>query len=255
MQRRKSNLLLTVVAVILLGMFPLAEHSLDPYTLRILKLIAVNIILGQAVNLVNGITGLFSLGHSGFALIGAYTFALLTTPISKKVDAWILTPLIWPFNSIEWHFVPSLICAGLVAGILGFLVGIPALRFRGDYLAIATLAFAEIAMLRAFNLVPLTNGPLGIKAVPEHLNTWWIWGLTILAVVFVSRLSQSAFGRALKCIRQDERAAELMGVNLFYHKVIAFSIGAVIEGVAGAMIASFFTSVDPLQFSFVLTFA
>ncbi len=255
MKNRIPKVLLLGGGAILLVIFPvLAQNNLDPYILRLLKLITINIILAESVNLVNGISGQFSLGHQGFVLVGAYTYALLTVPIASKARYWLYAPLIWPFNSIQLHFLPSLICAGLIAGLVGFLVGIPAFRFRGDYLSIVTLAFGEIMVLLTSNLIPLTNGPIGIKGIPDDLNFVWIWGLMILTLLFISRLVRSAFGRALKCIRHDERAAEVMGVRLFYHKNITFCLGAAIAGLAGAAIASVFGNVDPTQFTTVLMF-
>ena len=255
MQPRTCRFLVTIGLAVLVIAFPVwAQHSVDPYKLRLLKLITINIIIAEAVNLVNGISGQFSLGHQGFVLVGAYTYALLTVPIAAKARYWLYTPLIWPFNSIQVHFVPSLLCAGLAAGVVGFLVGIPAFRFIGDYLTIVTLAFGEIVLLLAANLIPLTNGPIGIKGIPDRLNFVWIWALMILTLIFVSRLARSAFGRALKCIRRDERAAEVMGVSLFRHKIITFSLGAAIAGIGGAAIASVFGNIDPAQFSSALTF-
>jgi len=137
---------------------------------------------------------------------------------------------------------------------VALLVAIPAFRFIGDYLTIVTLAFGEIVLLLASNLIPLTNGPIGIKGIPDQLNFAWIWGLMLLTVIFVSRLSRSLFGQALRCIARDGPVAEVMGVRLFYHKVIAFCIGAAIEGLAGAAIASLFGAIDPAQFSLALTF-
>lgn len=255
MKNKAARLLIIGGIAIFVVIFPIwAQNKLDPYILRLLKLIIINIILAEAVNLVNGISGQFSLGHQGFVLVGAYTYALLSLPIAIKARYWIYAPLIWPFNSIQLHFLPSLICAGLVAGIVGFIVGIPAFRFRGDYLSIVTLAFGEIMLLLASNLIPLTNGPIGIKGIPDQFKLTWIWGLMVLTLIFVSRLAKSAFGRALKCIRRDERAAEVMGVRLFYHKIVTFSLGAAIAGLAGAAIANLFGNIDPSQFSLAFMF-
>ena len=253
--RRHLHIALTVLAIALLALsISWADTHLNAYWNRVLRVAGVSIILGQGLNLVNGILGQFSLAHGGLTLIASYVYALLAMSPERKALIYLWKPLIWPFNGIQWPHVPSLICAVVVTFLFGLLIGAPALRLRGDYLTIGTMAFTEAMVILSFNLVQVTNGPMGIKGVPEHATIWWVWGAALLATVFVYRLSQSSYGRALKCIREDETAAELMGINLAYHKTLAFAISAAITGLGGGLLAGMGLGVDPNQFRSVFTF-
>jgi len=140
--------------------------------------------------------------------------ALLVLPLEQKEFVWFLQPLIWPFRafSLGRPLFPLTVALGGIAGALGALVvGIPSLRLRGDYLAIATFGFGQIIIVLANNLIPVTNGALGIKGIPEYANVYWCLAWAILAVLVISNLSNSSYGRAMKSIRDDEVAAEAMG--------------------------------------------
>lgn len=232
----------------------IANRNFDSYVIRILNLCAIYIILGVSLNLINGFTGQFSLGHAGFMAIGAYSSALLyMSPELKEVNFFI-TPLIWPLSVIQIPFVFSLIIAGLLSAGVGFLVGVPCLRLKGDYLAIVTFGFSEIIRVIFNNLQNVTNGPIGLKGLPIYTNLWWSFGIAILTVLVVKNLINSSYGRALKSIRENETAAEAMGVSLFFHKSLAFAIGAFFAGLGGALLGSFIMTIDPNTFSFLLTF-
>jgi len=142
----------------------------------------------------------------------------------------------------------------LVSAGVGFLVGAPCLRLRGDYLAIVTFGFSEIIRVVFCNLQSITNGPLGLKGLPSYTNLWWSWGIAIFAVWFIKNLINSSYGRALKSIREDDVAAEAMGINLFYHKVLSFVVGAFFAGIGGALLGSLVMTIDPNTFSFFMTF-
>lgn len=230
------------------------QKTWDPYTVRILNLCGIYIGITLGLNLCNGFTGQFSLGIAGFMAVGAYTTALLTMAPAIKQAVYFIEPLIYPLNSIQLGFLPSLLMAAVVSGIVGFLVGAPAIRFRGDYLAITTLGFAEIIRVVFTNIVPITNGALGLKGIPPHTNLVWSWGFALVCVAVMARLMQSGFGRALKAIRDDEIAAEAMGVNLFSHKCLAFVISAMMAGVGGGLLGNLITTIDPNMFRFPLTF-
>lgn len=247
--------LLTCCALVLFGLFLFwAQSGLDPFLLRLLRLAAVYTLLGLGVNLVNGMTGQFSLGHGGFMLVGAYVVALLTLTSQQKQMIYYLEPLIWPLNAITLPFPLALLIAAIAAGVIGFLVGTPALRVRGDYLALVTLAFSEALVVLTQNLIPITNGALGLKGIPDHASVWWTWGLAIAAVLLVSALKKSSYGRALNAIRQDEIAAEAMGVNLYFHKMLAFVFGAILCGIGGGLLASLNSVIDPSMFGFYFTY-
>lgn len=254
-KKKKDYYILKIVAILIVFVFVfIAQRNFDAYIVRILNLCGIYVILGVSLNLINGITGQFSLGHAGFMAIGAYVSALLyMSPELKEVN-YFITPIIWPLSVIQIPFVFSLIIAGLVSAGVGFLVGAPCLRLKGDYLAIVTFGFSEIIRVVFCNLQSITNGPLGLKGLPSYTNLWWTCGIAIFTVWFVKNLINSSYGRALKSIREDEVAAEAMGVNLFYHKVLSFAVGAFFAGIAGALLGSLVMTIDPNTFSFFMTF-
>jgi len=254
-EKKKNYLLLKIATILIVILFIfIAQRSFDTYVIRILNLCGIYVILGVSLNLINGFTGQFSLGHAGFMAIGAYVSALLyMSPELKEVN-YFITPLIWPLSVIQIPFVFSLIIAGLVSAGVGFLVGAPCLRLKGDYLAIVTFGFSEIIRVLFCNLQSITNGPLGLKGLPSYTNLWWSWGIAIFAIWFIKNLINSSYGRALKSIREDDVAAEAMGVNLFYHKVLSFVVGAFFAGIGGALLGSLVMTIDPNTFSFFMTF-
>ncbi|PKP57818.1 branched-chain amino acid ABC transporter permease [Candidatus Atribacteria bacterium HGW-Atribacteria-1] len=246
---------LKIITILIVVIFVfIAQRNFDAYVIRILNLCGIYVILGVSLNLINGFTGQFSLGHAGFMSIGAYASALLyMSPELKEVN-YFITPIIWPLSVIQIPFIFSLIIAGLVSAGVGFLVGAPCLRLKGDYLAIVTFGFSEIIRVLFCNLQSITNGPLGLKGLPSYTNLWWTWGIAIVTIWFIKNLINSSYGRALKSIREDEVAAEAMGVNLFYHKVLSFVVGAFFAGIAGALLGSLVMTIDPNLFSFFMTF-
>ena len=254
-KKKKDYFILKIATVLMIVVFVfIAQRNFDAYVVRILNLCGIYVILGVSLNLINGITGQFSLGHAGFMAIGAYVSALLyMSPELKEVN-YFITPIIWPLSVIQIPFVFSLIIAGLVSAGVGFLVGAPCLRLKGDYLAIVTFGFSEIIRVLFCNLQSITNGPLGLKGLPSYTNLWWTCGIAIFTIWFIKNLINSSYGRALKSIREDEVAAEAMGVNLFYHKVLSFVVGAFFAGIAGALLGSLVMTIDPNTFSFFMTF-
>lgn len=252
---RLRNQLLTLAAVgILFALLYLASQHLSDYQVRILNNGAIFITLAVSYNLINGITGQFSLEPNAFVAIGAYTSALLTLGPAEKELSFIIEPIIWPLSVIQVSFFWSLVAAGLVTAFLGFLMGFPVFRVRGDYLAIVTLGFGEVVRSVANNLQRVTNGPLGLKALPNYTNLWWAWGFAVITLFFIVRLVASSYGLAMKAVREDEVAAEAMGVNAFRTKLLAFTTSAFFEGVAGGLLAHLITTISPTLFTFFLTF-
>lgn len=231
-----------------------AGSHLNPYPVRILNLIAINIGLGLSMNLINGFTGQFSIGHAGFMAVGAYTTTLLMMPPAVKQMNFFMVPLIAPLRQVELPFIVSLLSGGLLSALIAVLIGAPVLRLKGDYLAIATLGFSEIIRIVIVNMRSLTNGALGLKGIPPYTNLWWSWGFALSTLFVISRLIHSSYGLALKAIREDEIAAEAMGVSLFRHKMLSFTLGAFIAGIGGGFLASLLTTIDPSMFRFTLTF-
>ncbi|MCD6155706.1 MAG: branched-chain amino acid ABC transporter permease [Candidatus Atribacteria bacterium] len=254
----RINLLLTfcLFGLLLLGVW-LAENNLNSYLIRVFNTACIYIIAASAYNLINGITGQFSLGPNAFMAIGGYTVALLMLPVAQKQQVYFLKPLIWPFSAFSFPpylFVVALFIGGLLAALFALLIGIPTLRLRGDYLAIATFGFGEIVVVLANNLIPLTNGALGIKGIPEYTNLWWTAGWAFWTVFVIKSLANSSYGRALKAIREDEIAAEAMGVNLFRSKLMAFAISGFFAGVSGGLFVTLISTVSPTLFTFTMTF-
>jgi branched-chain amino acid transport system permease protein len=241
------------MAALLLFLF-YANSSFDSYKLRILNLCAIYTILGLSMNLINGFTGLFSLGHAGFMAVGAYTTGLLTMTLASKQQNFFMTPLISPLDKIVLPFFVALLLGGILSAVVGYLIGAPALKLKGDYLAIATLGFGEIIRVIFTNTQSITNGALGLKGIPAATNLYWSFGIAILTIVFMILLIKSSYGRVFKAIREDEIAAEAMGVNLFKHKVLSFAIGAFFAGIGGGLLGNLLGTIDPLMFKFSLTF-
>ncbi|MEN3202966.1 MAG: branched-chain amino acid ABC transporter permease [Atribacterota bacterium] len=253
-----KNTILTLMLFVLLmiGVFG-AQKYLNAYLIRILNTACIYVVAAVAYNLINGVTGQFSLGPNAFMAIGGYTVALLMLPLAQKEEVYFLQPLIWPLNSFSFPpslFIVALFLGGLFAALFAFLIGIPTLRLRGDYLAIATFGFGEIVIVLANNLIPITNGALGIKGIPEYTNLWWTANWAFWTVFVIKNLVNSSFGRALKAIREDEIAAEAMGVNLFRHKLLAFALSGFFAGVAGGLFVTLISTVSPTLFTFSMTF-
>ncbi|HRY13567.1 MAG TPA: branched-chain amino acid ABC transporter permease [Syntrophomonadaceae bacterium] len=256
MDKRKNskNKLTLLVLLASCALLYLADSYLSSFQIRILNLAAIYAILALSMNLVLGFTGMFSLGHSGFMCVGAYTAAILTMSPASKELIYYMEPIIPALANIEWPIFPAIIAAGLLSALFGVLVGIPALRLRDDYLAIATLGFAEIIRIVVTNTVSITNGSLGLKNIPSINNIWVYWGCAILTLIVIKRVINSSWGYAFRAIRDNEIAAEAMGISLFKHKLISFTIGAFFAGVAGALMGFLITSVDPTMFRFLFTF-
>ena len=251
----KTTVLTLAAMVVLLAFSVWAEHGLDPYIIRILNMWCIYTILVASFNLIYGITGQFSLAHAGLAAIGAYTVSLLTLSPEAKQLSFLLAPPSPLIANVQWPLLPALLLGGVLAALIGFVIGAPALRLHGDYLLIVTLGFSEIIRLILVNLSSVTNGAMGLKGVPYLSSLTWTIGATIVALTVIRRLITSSYGRALMCIREDEIAAEALGVNLFRHKTIAFVFSSFFVGIAGGLYAEILGTVDPNTFRPALTYA
>jgi branched-chain amino acid transport system permease protein len=254
MKNNTGRILTTITLFVIAAGLWWAESNLDPYKRRILNLIAINAIWAISLNLIYGYTGQFSLGHAGFIAVGAYATALLTVSPEKKAAFFMLEPPIWPISVIEWPFAPALVVACLIAGAFGFLIGFPALQLRGDYMAVVTLGFAEIIRVFIMNAPSITNGAMGVKAVPAYTTLLWSWGCVAFAIYIVKRLGDSSFGRAFKAIREDELAAAATGISVFRHKLIAFTIASLFAGLGGVLWSHVVASTDPNAFTVLLSY-
>jgi branched-chain amino acid transport system permease protein len=207
------------------------------YYLQILSNVGIFITLTLSLNLINGYCGQFSLGHAGFWGVGAYASAVYGVYFAMPID-----PVFNMMIAVSIGFIAAAIC--------GLLVGIPCLRLKGDYLAIATIGFSEIFRIIIMNTESV-GGPRGFTSIPKWTTPYWIWGTVVLVTLFMLNLKRSAFGRAIISIREDEIAAETMGVNLFKYKLFAFIIGAGIAGIAGSLVAHDQQFLHPNNFSFM----
>lgn len=196
--------------------------------------LCINVILAVSLNLINGFTGQLSLGHAGFMAVGAYASVILTT-------------------YLELPFMVGILGACLAAAIAGFIIGVPTLRLKGDYLAIATLGFGEIIRVVLQN-IEYVGGPAGIMGISK-LTTWpWLFGATLITIIVIVNMINSSYGRAIVSVREDEIASELMGVNTTKYKVLAFVVGALFAGLAGALYAHYFYIIKPETFNFLKSF-
>jgi branched-chain amino acid transport system permease protein len=252
--KKQKNIYSLIGVIVITAFIFIADKTFGPYPLRIFNLCAIYIVLALSLNLINGFTGLFSLGHAGFMAIGAYTSALLTMSPAQKTMNFFLSPIIAPLANIQLPFIPALIIAGLLTALAGFIIGTPVLRLRDDYLAIATLGFSEIIRVIFTNTQSITNGSLGIKGLPRYATTLTVWVLAALAVVFMVALINSSFGRSCKAVRDNEIAAQAMGLNVFRVKITSFVIGSFMAGVGGALLGHWMGTIDPMLFRFILTY-
>ena len=256
----------------------------------VLKKGAVYSLVAVSMNLLNGFTGLFSLGQAGFMLLGAYTYAILTVPMAAKDQVYYL----YGGSAVKFSLVDlfegifgtagaggavamilavllGLILAGLVAALFAALIGLPVLRLKSDYLAIATLGFAEIlrAIFQWQTLGPITNGANMIKGFPTfsdfniknaagqvvlRLSTFVPFLVAIICITLVVLLIHSSYGRAFKAIRDDEVAAEAMGISLFKHKMLSFVISSFFAGVGGALFAMYVANAQAKVFTSTMTY-
>ena len=197
-------------------------------------LICVNVIMAVSLNLINGYTGQFSLGHAGFMAVGAYVGVVATV-------------------NFQLPLIAALILGALCAGALGFLIGLPTLRLRGDYLAIATLGLGEIIRIVIMN-IEYVGGAAGFKGIPHLTNFTWVFFTMLFTLFFIKNFVNSSHGRACIAIRENEIAAEAMGVNTTKYKVMAFTIGAAFAGIAGGLFAHQFYLISPNSFTFLSSF-
>jgi branched-chain amino acid transport system permease protein len=223
------------------------------YWNRIIVLVGINVALAVSLNIINGHAGQFSLGHAGFMAIGGYTSAFLTvTYFSAYVEK-------FPENSTQrmiWQNVLLLVAVlagAIVSAIAGYLVGLPSLRLRGDYLAIVTLGLGEIIRVMILNIDAI-GAARGYSGIPAWSNFFWVFFFCAITIVISNRLIKSSVGRAFLAVREDQIAAEAMGVDTTRYKVKAFVIGSALAGVSGALYAHYVIYLNPAMFTFMKSF-
>jgi branched-chain amino acid transport system permease protein len=222
------------------------------YVFRIIVLIGINITLAVSLNIINGHAGQFSLGHAGFMAIGGYSSAYLTF---YHFGPWVhsLSEAQRPLMQ-NVLLVVALLVGAAVSALAGYLVGLPSLRLRGDYLAIVTLGFGEIIRVIILN-VDAVGGSRGFSGIPPWANFFWVFFFAVLTVIISRRLIHSSLGRAFTAVREDEIAAESVGVDTTRYKVLAFIIGSALAGVAGGLYAHYTPAyLNPDTFTFIRSF-
>ena len=255
MERRQLYNMLTVALLLgfTVGGLIYTQLAASAYIQRIIVGLGISIILVVSLNLSNGFTGVFSLGHIGFMGIGAYTAAILTLPLSlKRVN---LPDLPGWLAHVQLSFFSATLIGGAVATIIALLVGISLMRLSGPYVAVATLGFLVIVQVILVNWDTITRGSRTFSGVPAHTTLWWVWGWAILTVYAIWRLARSSYGRRMMAIRDNEIAAQSLGINVMRSRLIAFCVSAFFTAVAGSLWAHFIMSFSPKSFYFVETFS
>lgn len=256
MQNKKRDLILSLVlaAVIVVALIIVDKTAHYSMLASVIQKAAIYSLLAVSLNLLNGFTGLFSLGQAGFMLVGAYAYSILTIPVEHREGVYQYFDGGWIQFSVP-VFVGILV-AGLVAVAFAWLVGKPCLKLKSDYLAIATLGFAEIirAIIQWEKLGPLTNASNILKKFPKYDSILFPVIFAAVCIFLIVLLINSSYGRAFKAVREDEIAAEAMGINLAKTKMQAFLTSAFFAGVGGALLAMFQASVQARAFTSAMTY-
>lgn len=232
-----SKYILVVIAIILgyiLVSFLTNGNLLTRQFKSLIVPTGINILLAVSLSLTVGFLGELSLGHAGFMAIGAYTSALFTLNMEMS-------------GPVE--FIIAIFLGGIVAGVFGYLIGIPVLRLRGDYLAIVTLAFNEI-IRSVINSFEFTGGALGLSRIPRYSNHTWVYIIVVITILLIYNFVSSRYGRAIKSIRDNYIAAETIGIKVSKYKTLAFTIAAFFAGVAGSLYAHNFSIIKPSDFDY-----
>lgn len=240
----KPHLALLASLLVAFGISHVSDR-IDPYHLDVIIGIGINVILAVSLNLVNGYTGQFSLGHAGFMSVGAYTAAAITMNLAPRFfgDEGGTT------MQQSGLFFAALFAGGLSAALAGLVVGVPSLRLKGDYLALVTLGFGEIIRVVIQN-VEFLGGALGLNGIPAYTSIFWVIAVVAVVIFVVTCLVNSTYGRGFLATHDDEIASEAVGLNTTRYKIVAFVIGAFFAGVAGGLYGHFKLTITPTGFDF-----
>ncbi len=256
MTKKKETIINVALIAGLLVILYIMEQLMNPTDMifTVLKKGAIYALVAVSMNLLNGFTGLFSLGQAGFMLLGAYTYGILTIPTEQRESVYQYFD-----GGIVQFAVPvaiGILAAGVVAAIFAYLIGLPVLRLKSDYLAIATLGFAEIirAVFQWDKLGPLTNGSNLLRSYPTFKSVLFPFIVSGICIAVIVMMINSTYGRAFKAIRDDEIAAEAMGINLAHHKRIAFTVSSFFAGISGALLAMYQTTIQASMFKSAMTY-
>ena len=268
----KEYIFTALILFVVLAVTMVLDSQLPSYhiVIKVIKKASVYSLVAVSMNLLNGFTGLFSLGQAGFMLLGAYSYAVLCIPVAKRAGVYqyfdggivkfslpeIFAGFLGDKVGSAVGMILALLVGGLIAAFFAYLIGLPVLRLKSDYLAIATLGFAEImrTIIQWNAIGPLTNASNLLKGYPDFSSATAYLLLIGVFIACVVLLVNSTYGRAFKAIRDDEIAAEAMGVNLEKHKSLSFVISSFFAGVSGALFAMFATTVQAKVFTSAMTY-
>lgn len=256
MKKRTKLIASLILAIVLVGFLLYMDNSSLKSSMlsTVLQKGAIYALVAVSMNLLNGFTGLFSLGQAGFMLIGAYTYGILTIPTAQRASVYQYFD-----GGIVQFALPipvAMLIAGLVSAFVAFLIGLPVLKLKSDYLAIATLGFAEIirAIIQWNKIGPLTNGSNLLRNFYTYKSILFPFIISGICILIIVLLIRSTYGRAFKAIREDEVAAEAMGINLFKHKMLSFMISSFFAGISGVLLAMFQTTIQAKAFTAAMTY-
>jgi branched-chain amino acid transport system permease protein len=230
----------------------LVQALLSDYLVTLACIALIYVTLTVSLQITNGLTGLFSLGHPAFMTIGAYVAAILTYPTQRKgfmmpdLPAWLATQ--------QWDLLPAMLVGAVAATLSAMIVGVCVLRLKGHYLAVATLGLIVIVRVVINNLDGYTRGGLGLSGVARLTDLWWVYTWTVLAVYVAWRIKHASLGRAMLAIRENEIAARCMGIDVFRTRLLAFVLGAFFAGIAGALMVHLVSVITPGSYGIPLAF-
>lgn len=257
--RKKTKIICSVIGLLAIaGVIVYAGEVLPTSSMfrTVLQLGIIYALVAVSMNLCNGFTGLFSLGQAGFMTLGAYTYAILTIPVSSRAGVYYLYGVADWLANLQVPILAALLIAGLVGALFAAIIGAPVLKLKSDYLAIATLGFAEVVRIVTASspLNRVTNGSMGLTKIPGFSSYYGIFIVAILCIVIIILLLNSSYGRAFKAIRDDEIAAEAMGINLSRHKQLSFIISSFFAAIGGALMAMYLGAVSATTFTIAVTY-
>ena len=259
--KNKINInLLIYLAIIVVSGFVLIYLDMNKfeynYAISIIEKSLVYAVVALSMNIVTGFTGLFSLGQAGFMALGAYTTAILTIPVASRANVYYMNGILPSLENVLVPIPVALILGGVVAAVFAALIGIPVLRLKSDYLAIATLGFSEIirAVIASPMMDKITNGSYGLKSIPGFKSSFECFVFSLICIIIMILIINSSTGRDFKAVREDEIAAQSIGINLFKTKELSFVVSSFFTGVGGGLLAMFMRSIDSKTFQITLTY-
>ena len=256
---KRKNIIFTIILIVvliaLMVYFEITKYD-NSYAISIIEKSLIYAVVALSMNIVVGFTGLFSLGQAGFMAIGAYITAILTIPISVRPNVYYMNGILPVLEKAILPIPVAIILGGVVSALFAFLIGISVLKLKSDYLAIATLGFAEIirAVIASPMMDKITNGSYGLKSIPGFKSIFECFIYCFICILLMALIINSSVGRDFKAVREDEIAARSVGIDLFKTKQLSFIISSFFTGIGGGLLAMFMRSIDSKTFAIALTY-